>query len=190
MTTKRRRPTLKALLPRTDRAHDWFNFLKETQKDSDRGCALLFGAILDVQVEKLLRSVLLQQKGVVDPLFTYPGPLSSFSAKVRMAYSLRLLHHYEYRDLRRIIKIRNRFAHELHGVSFAKDPEIATLCQELESRKVHGLATANISNRWLFWLISASIVSDIDNRTLDQDTDERIPAHTVFEMAEDTDNDK
>jgi len=98
-----------------------------------------------------------------------------------MAYCLRLLRDYEYRDLRRIVKIRNKFAHELHSLSFAKDPEIAEMCRNLESRKVRRLDSDGISNRWLFWLTSYSIASDIDNRTLDDETEERIPAKPVFD---------
>lgn len=163
-----------------ERAHDWFGLTKESWADSDRGCALMLGAFLDAHLEKLLRSVFVQRKSIVDPLFQYQGPLSTFSAKIRVAYCLRLIHEHEYRDLGRILKIRNRFAHELHGVSFARDPEIAKLCEGLESRKTRGLDTEGISNRWLFWLTAYTLASDIDNRTLDDETEERIPAKTVF----------
>ena len=163
-----------------ERAHDWFGLVKESQGDSDRGCALLLAAFLEVHLEELLRSMLIQRKSLVDPLFDYPGPLSTFSAKIRLSYCLRLIHDYEYRDLIRIQKIRNRFAHELHGISFRDDREIAKLCQSLESRKVKGLNTKGISNRWLFWLTAYSIASDIDNRTLDEETEEWIPASPVF----------
>jgi len=179
MNTRRRRRII-GQLASTERAHDWFGFSKESHADSDRGCALMLGAFLEVHLEKLLRSVFIQRRSVVDPLFQYPGALSTFSAKIRMAYCLRLVHEHEYRDLSRILKIRNRFAHELHGVSFAKDQEIAKLCESLESRKIRGLDTKGISNRWLFWLTAYSIASDVDNRTLDEETEERIAARPVF----------
>ena len=163
-----------------EKAHDWFNFIKESQDDSDRGCALLLVSILEIHMEKLLRSTFIQIKNVVDPLFHYPGPLSTFSAKIRLAYCLRLIYPYEYRDLVRISKIRNRFAHELHGISFSKDKEISKLCQSLESRSAKGIDSKGISNRWLFWLTAYGIASDIDNRTLDEETEERIPAKPVF----------
>ena len=163
-----------------ERSHDWFGLVKESQADSDRGCSLLIAAFIEAHIEKLLRSVLIQRKSVVDPLFKYPGPLSTFGAKIRLAYCLRLVHDYEYRDLIRIQKIRNRFGHELHGISFHKDREIGKLCQSLESRKVEGLDTKGIPNRWLFWLTAYSIASDIDNRSLDEETEERIAARPVF----------
>src|SRR3989304_1857152 len=134
-----------------ERAHDWFGLTKESWADSDRGCALMLGAFLDAHLEKLLRSVFVQRKSIVDPLFQYQGPLSTFSAKIRVAYCLRLIHEHEYRDLGRILKIRNRFAHELHGGSFSKDPEIAKLCEGLESRKTRGLDTEGTANRWESW---------------------------------------
>jgi len=163
-----------------EKAHDWFELVKESQSDSDRGCALLLAAFLEAHLEELLRSAFIRRKNVVDSLFEYPGPLCTFSAKIRIAYCLRLLHHYEYRDLIRIQKIRNKFAHELHGLSFKKDKEIARLCRSLESRKVKGLDTEGISNRWLFWLTAYSLASDIDNRTLDEETEEIVPAKPVF----------
>lgn len=162
-----------------EEAHDWFAFIKETHRDSDRGCALLLGAMIEIHVEKLLRSVLIKQKSAVDPLFQYPGPLSTFGAKLRLAYCLRLLHRHEYRDLVRIQKIRNRFAHELHRTSFEGDAEVSRLCASLESRKLNGL-DVNLSNRWLFWLTAIAIVADIDNRTLDPQSEERITAKPVF----------
>jgi hypothetical protein len=163
-----------------ERSHDWFGLAKESHADSDRGCTLLIAAFLEAHLEELLRSVLIQRKSAVDPLFNYPGPLSTFSAKIRLSYCLRLVHDYEYRDLMRIQKIRNRLAHELHGISFRNDTEIGKLCQSLESRKVKGLDTKRISNRWLFWLTAYSIASDIDNRSLDEETEERIAARPVF----------
>jgi hypothetical protein len=179
MSVRKNQKIIKQLAS-TERAHDWFGLSRESLADSDRGCALMLGAFLDIHLEKLLRSVLLQQKSVVDPLFQYPGALSTFSAKIRLAYCLRLLHEHEYRDLNRILKIRNGFAHELHGISFSKDPVIAKLCRSLESRKIKGLPTEGISNRWLFWLTAYSIASNIDNRSLDQETEERIAARPVF----------
>jgi DNA-binding MltR family transcriptional regulator len=167
-------------LEEIEKAHDWFSLVKESQRDSDRGCALLLGAFLDVHVAKLILSVLIQRRQVVDQLFDYPGPLSSFGAKVRMAHALRLLHEYEYRDLRRIVRIRNRFAHELQGISFAKDLEVSRLCGALESRAVKGLDTEGIAPRWLFWLTAYSLASDIDNRTLNAKTERRMAAKPLF----------
>lgn len=176
----RRKGRINRELESIERVHDWFGLTKESWADTDRGCALTLVAFLEVHLEKLLRSVFVKRKSVVDPLFQYPGPLNTFSAKIRVAYSLRLLCEHEYRDLTRIQKVRNKFAHELHGISFERDPEISKLCQSLESRKVKGLDTEGISNRWLFWLTAYNIASDIDNRTLDQETEERIPARPVF----------
>lgn len=45
-----------------EKAHDWFNFSKESQADSDRGCALLLAAFLERHIEELLRSVFIQNK--------------------------------------------------------------------------------------------------------------------------------
>jgi hypothetical protein len=39
-----------------EKAHDWFDFAKESKRDSDRGCALLLASMLESHIEKLLRS--------------------------------------------------------------------------------------------------------------------------------------
>src|SRR2546426_11371178 len=89
------------------------------------GCALLLGAFLEVHVEKLLRSVLLRRKTIVDPLFQYPGSLSTSARRSAWPTASDSSTSLSYRDLSRIVRIRNRFAHELHGISFARDAEIA-----------------------------------------------------------------
>lgn len=166
------------LADKSSRAHHWFDFTKEAYKDSDRGCAITMAAFLDAHLQKLLASVLIRAPGVLKRLFEWPGPLSSFSAKIQMAYALRLLHHYEHRDLNRVNKIRNAFAHDLHGLSF-KDAMVSDLCYSLEYRREQGLSE-DVSARWMYQLTAHGIASDIDNRTLNQDTDRRIRARPVF----------
>jgi DNA-binding MltR family transcriptional regulator len=63
-------------------------------------------------------------------LFTGLGPLSSFSAKVEIAFALGLLKPELREQLQLIGQIRNRFAHNFRRVRFS-DPQIAPLCDKL-----------------------------------------------------------
>ena len=50
-------------------------------------------------------------------LFKLNGPFSSFSSKILVAYSLGWIHSDVFHDINLIREIRNRFAHDLHGVN-------------------------------------------------------------------------
>jgi hypothetical protein len=60
------------------------------------------------------------------------GPLATFSSRIRMCEALGLLQEAEADELHRILKIRNRFSHEVH-ISFS-DQQIKDLCRALTHR--------------------------------------------------------
>ncbi len=83
--------------------------------ESDRGCALVGGAMLDEALAGLLRAYLISNPAVDKALLTNPGaPLSTFSARVATAMALGLLSDELYHDLEQIRKIRNLAAHFDH----------------------------------------------------------------------------
>ena len=49
-------------------------------------------------------------------------PLGTFSAKIKMALCLNIIRKSDFDDLNKIRKIRNTFAHQLHGLIFDNDP--------------------------------------------------------------------
>ncbi|MBE7478977.1 MAG: hypothetical protein HS104_03155 [Polyangiaceae bacterium] len=102
----------------------------EFKGESDRAVALLAAAFLDHELECLLRRFFREVR-VADSLFKPMQPLSSFSARTKLSYVLALIDVRSYRDLNRIRKIRNVFAHDRHPRAFA-DPEISSLCAALE----------------------------------------------------------
>jgi DNA-binding MltR family transcriptional regulator len=107
---------------------DWDGFLNEFQGESDRAAAIVGAAFLDEQLRFLLEEFL-----VDDPESTnlLEGALRGVTVRARSAFSLGFLSPLEYRDIGRILGIRNRFAHRLHGLSFA-DPDITAQCDALE----------------------------------------------------------
>jgi DNA-binding MltR family transcriptional regulator len=91
---------------------------EELSKETDRGCALMAASFLDYEIESLLRSKLVGNKKHLDSLFDFNGPLGSFSARIKMAYSIGLISKEIMADLDIIRKIRNEFGHKYEPISF------------------------------------------------------------------------
>jgi hypothetical protein len=80
----------------------------------------------------LLKKRMIGGSGQMSRLFDYRhrGPLSSFSAKIEIAYSTGLIPMGKRRDLHNLREIRNKFAHHIEPLDFS-DPEIADCCKNL-----------------------------------------------------------
>lgn len=99
--------------------------------ESDRGCALFAAAYLDIAVCDLIRSSLIEHKNIDDELFTGTAPISTFSARIRLAFYMGKISKAMRSDLEIIRKIRNDFAH--HAVALSFDTEaIANRCRALK----------------------------------------------------------
>ena len=90
-------------------------------EESDRGCVLVGAAILENRLEELFRQIFEKRKvpkKLQASLFDSNGPLSTFSAKIKLAYSFGLIGAPLYEDLDNIRRIRNEFAHTPNEVDF------------------------------------------------------------------------
>jgi len=75
--------------------------------------------MLDEQLRALLEAFLVDDAAKLEKLFEGPtAPLGSFAGRILMAYGCGFIASSELRDFGLIKKIRNEFAHDLHGVSF------------------------------------------------------------------------
>ncbi len=109
-------------------------FLHEFQKESDRAAAVLAGCYLDEMLELLLKKFLIQDAKFIAKYVLGNSPsvtIDSFAKKARIAYALGLLREDEYSDLDIVRRIRNEFAHQLHGLSFDTQ-KISDLCFNLK----------------------------------------------------------
>ena len=92
------------------------------QQESDRGCVIFSAAMLEKELESLLREYCRKDsasvKKIVDPLFQVYAPFSTLSAKIQICYALGFIHVDLYKSLKLIRKLRNDFAHEKTPVSF------------------------------------------------------------------------
>lgn len=151
--------------------NDSVGFFKELVRESDRGCVLLAGAFLDVQLETLLQeffnydvpstsseAISDHVSWLLDP--KRRGPLSDFKTRIVMTHCLGLISNSVQNDLDTIREIRNIFAHQLHGISF-DTPVIAEEVQKLKwgSIVVSPLSPIEHQTRWIF-MFTATIHSE------------------------------
>jgi DNA-binding MltR family transcriptional regulator len=97
---------------------DWQRLTQEFHNESDRATALVAAALLDENLESLLRSFLVNDDREVEIILG--SNLQSLGGRIRACYCLGLISHDEMHDLRTLKEIRNYFAHNLH-VSFDDD---------------------------------------------------------------------
>jgi hypothetical protein len=104
----------------TDHASHWDDvFREEFAKESDRASVILSVALLDHALESILKARLVPIGSAEDSLFEGAyAPISTFSARIDLAYRLGLVSTKLSRDLHLIRKIRNEFAHNITGCTF------------------------------------------------------------------------
>jgi hypothetical protein len=110
----------------------WKQVIKDLHGESDRGCGIVGGAFLDDLLGELLEVYLVENTDASSDLLSsenISAPLGSFGARLVAAYAIGLLPVGNWQALRKVKKIRNRFAHDL-SLSF-NEPCIAKLCTEL-----------------------------------------------------------
>jgi len=107
-----------------DAQRDWHRLTEEFADESDRASALVAAALLDLNLEDLLRAHLIDDHDQVDLLLA--SGLRNLIIRVRACYCLGLISNEERHDLRLINELRNTFAHDLH-VSF-EDPSLRKRC--------------------------------------------------------------
>lgn len=114
----------------------WEGFFEEFQNETPRACVIVSAAFLDHILRDILASFMIPEKKSVDDLLGTDKqperPLSSFGARISSAYCLGLINRLEHNDLMTIKKMRNKFAHNLHGISFDTQ-EIIDLCNNLKT---------------------------------------------------------
>lgn len=89
--------------------------------ESDRGCVIFGTALLSESLEELLRASFRrgpEDAKLIDSLFEGYAPLSTFSAKLQLAYALGILPRHLREKIELVRRIRNEFAHESGPLSF------------------------------------------------------------------------
>ncbi len=116
---------------RTKMGYD--EILEEVLRGSSRGAALIAGAWIEEVLRGVIRHFMVELTSSEEKiLFRGYGPLSTFSSKITLAYSLGIIGKKTRHDLNAIRKIRNDFAHSLHDIDL-NEASIATKIQNLNS---------------------------------------------------------
>lgn len=110
---------------------DFNTLFQELQNESDRAAAILGAAFLDALLEECITNFLVDDIKEVQRIFGPEQPLGSFGSRITIAFCLGLISRDEKSDLRIIQKIRNKFAHELPGISF-EERRISDQCRALK----------------------------------------------------------
>jgi hypothetical protein len=115
--------------------HFWLTFfLTEFARESDRAAVILASAMIDESLKELLEAFLVPCSTSEDPIFDGSNaPLSTFSARIESAYRFGLISPSFAKCLHIVRKIRNSFAHDVAGCTFAA-PAV--------SNRVNNLVTA------------------------------------------------
>lgn len=111
--------------------------LEDIKHLSERGWAIVAVSTLDEQLTALFRAFFVDEPRTVDQLLEDPGILSTFGARIKLAFLLGLISARECRMLNLIRKIRNDFAHNSRITSFFQSP-IKERCLELDATKILG----------------------------------------------------
>lgn len=107
-------------------------FLNYFQGESDRGSALIGAAMIESKLEKLLDSILIDNKSKEDAFDGQNAILGTFSSKIRMCHMLGIISDKECEEFQLVRKIRNKFAHHLDEISFDDSP-IREYCLALKA---------------------------------------------------------
>jgi hypothetical protein len=114
-------------------------FYLELQQETPRAAVILGAAFLDMRLRELISNFMINDKTKVDDLLgtdtKYNAPLSSFASRANIAYCLGLISIDDLHDLKLIAKIRNKFAHGLHGLTL-NNVIIANWCRQLKAPKL------------------------------------------------------
>ena len=123
--------SLKHLSRRPLRYTDLIKALTDSTDKSDQALALLDATMVERMLERVIlsRMTRLKRKQRMD-LFEGMAPLSTFSAKIKMAHALAILGPKTVADIEIIKDIRNAFAHSFHSLTFNRK-EIAAQCNKL-----------------------------------------------------------
>jgi hypothetical protein len=96
---------------------------RELFQQTDRGCAIIGGTVVEEQLRRLLIRNLTHSTKETRHLFNYKGAIGSFGHQITLAYGLGLISEDIYCDLGRIRDIRNKLAHNIHLAVHKKGPE-------------------------------------------------------------------
>lgn len=111
---------------------EFSEFIREFQSETDRGAALVGAALLDRRLHSTLAAFFVPGEISARLLEGGTAPLGTFAARIKATFALGLISQHELHECELIRKVRNEFAHRVHGTTFS-DPKISSLCGKFQS---------------------------------------------------------
>ena len=128
------------------------------ETETDRGLALVMAAYFDDLLDELLRRSLIDDNAVVKRLLDSDRAVSTFSARIDLAYAMGLITKGLYKTLHQIREIRNHFAHVGGARDFndtgmkdrcdalhALDPTLAKMTSPADHSKMKFIAAVSLA---------------------------------------------
>jgi hypothetical protein len=132
--------------------------IDELGKQSDRGAGIIAAAFTEEILEKIILNRLrpLSSDKYRD-LFKGNSPLSTFAAKIDMAFAIGVLNEIAHRQLHLIRKVRNCFAHSIQPLDF-EHSEIKQLIGSNELIANSGLLQENSTRNAFLWSFRVTVI--------------------------------
>lgn len=130
-------------------------YLAAVLKESERGKILVTISYLDELLARAFKAKMHLTKDLTNELFKGFGPLSTLSARTKIAYALGWIGEDTNHDLNKMRSIRNEFAHGHTAMDFS-DPSVAARCGELRALK---LLPSDVKLPALFQFLFAGAIS-------------------------------
>jgi hypothetical protein len=128
---------------------DLARFLGELRLESDRGLALVGAAVIDDKLRATLAAFFVDCSAVPKLIDQGNVPLGAFSARADACLALGLIDDFEYSEITLVRRIRNEFAHGLHGTHFNTEP-INGYCSSLRSNLPEDYGQPKLAPRFRF----------------------------------------
>lgn len=114
------------------------HFVEGLAKEGERAAVVLGAARLDISLKHILKKLMHPPSGGSDNLFDSSHALSTFSAKIALAYRLGVIDKNFEHALQMIRKIRNAFAHSIGVASLSEAPYNGQLAELIRDIKKDG----------------------------------------------------
>lgn len=140
---------------------DFFQFLPELNKESDRGRALISCSYIDDLLCQTLRAFFIEGKQADQLIEGFNAPLGNLSTRIAASYALGLISEREFKECEVLRRVRNRFAHEIH-TSF-DDQSVRDMCSNL-TFSAKSYEDVLVDARFAFTSAAVALISNLINR--------------------------
>jgi mannitol operon repressor len=140
---------------------EFFDFLPELNKESDRGRVLISCSYLDELMRRILLAFVIDRDSSPRLFDGFNAPLGTFSTRTAAAYALGLITEREFNECETLRRIRNRFAHDVHASFDTQD--IRDLCHNL-TKAAQNYDAVVVDARGRYTTAAVALILSLTNR--------------------------